>query len=582
MIHLVCPHCSKEFNGNSSTSGVRSNYRRHLLVHTGERPFPCPYCRDGFTTKPNLRRHIAAIHATHLTPPESAHPRRSNAELVAPMPPLELPTTTLPSSLAASSAPTRQGKPDSEECAIETSGCTPSAGSQTVSLAASEDTCQLQRLNETVQQHPSAPFICEDCELEVSSPAKLRRHQRYYCPFRDNIFADPVQDALNRYRAAQELQQENQEDEGSSCDSSSVGSDAVFMGSSEGSCSGSVRRHRRRSKASASALALTKAEKEYLTRIAAQSGLKFVADAYASESGSDDSEGASGSRSSRSKSSENDDDFDGMPPLCSRGHAGRDGSAVNTPNSKGRRSPLVDRRSPKRTPLHGSFPLDTRASSSLPSPSARVREEEAPSGALGSGDDRSADEDGAISLEDDLLYLHFHRRGSGHRRERHILQKRLRAQEGVLLGLTNSPLRRPQNRPRTDLAQDVTEEVRADGGARASTTSTAIAKSRPDQHRDQQQHQHQSNPSSIVVSEHLLSRADGLLELNLRQTRKNKTSGSSECICPHCNDFNVFSNRRQLTQHMRRIHPVEAARNAARAAAQGPAELNVSQLPPSE
>lgn len=41
-------------------------------------------------------------------------------------------------------------------------------------------------------------FICENCEVEVSNGAKLRRHMRYYCPFRDDVFADPLHDAALR------------------------------------------------------------------------------------------------------------------------------------------------------------------------------------------------------------------------------------------------------------------------------------------------------------------------------------------------------------------------------------------------
>ncbi|KPA74207.1 hypothetical protein ABB37_09460 [Leptomonas pyrrhocoris] len=577
MIHLVCPHCAKEFNGNSSTSGVRSNYRRHLLVHTGERPFPCPYCHDGFTTMQNMRRHIAAFHARHLTPPNGAQKEADNVEPVAPMPPLELPTATvLSSSPAASSTSSRHGKPITETGSVEPNGLTSSSltGSQTVSERAFDGACQRQQQIAVERQEPPAVFICEDCELEVSSQAKLRRHQRYYCPFRDNIFTDPVQDALNRYRAAQELR----EDEESSGDSNSAGSDVLSTESGGNRRDSPVRRHRRRSKKNTSVLVLSKEEKDYLTRVAAQSGLKFVEDAYASNSGSDDTGQESDSSSSHAEASESEGDADTMPPLRSRHHADRKGRCGKSLSPHRMLSSPIRQVSPKRTPLHGSLPSpDKRPSQSPPFQLTRAEGVTASSGAPRKGCDRregSDDEEGGVGLDGDLLRLHFHRRGSGHKRERHILQRRLRAQEGALLGLTNSPPRRPQKRHRADPTWDVRGEARADDGARASTTSSVMAP-------PLQELQQSPNPTSLVVSEHLLSRADSLLRLSWSPAYRNKTSVTYEVICPYCNDFSVFPNRRQLSQHMRRMHPAETARNAERAVAHEPAKTDDYPSPPS-
>lgn len=47
---------SCEFCNYSSNDA--SNYRRHKMVHTQERPFKCPICSKGFNYKANLKEHI--------------------------------------------------------------------------------------------------------------------------------------------------------------------------------------------------------------------------------------------------------------------------------------------------------------------------------------------------------------------------------------------------------------------------------------------------------------------------------------------------------------------------------------------
>lgn len=50
-----CNVCEKKFSSNFSLT-------RHLLLHTGERPFVCPVCDFGFIQKSDLSRHVA-IHS---------------------------------------------------------------------------------------------------------------------------------------------------------------------------------------------------------------------------------------------------------------------------------------------------------------------------------------------------------------------------------------------------------------------------------------------------------------------------------------------------------------------------------------
>ncbi|KAK3855165.1 hypothetical protein Pcinc_038414 [Petrolisthes cinctipes] len=46
-----CGICSKQLSSNSSLD-------RHMLVHSGERPFRCHICGTHFTTNGNMHRHI--------------------------------------------------------------------------------------------------------------------------------------------------------------------------------------------------------------------------------------------------------------------------------------------------------------------------------------------------------------------------------------------------------------------------------------------------------------------------------------------------------------------------------------------
>lgn len=618
LIHLVCPHCSKEFRGNSSTSGVRSNYRRHLLVHTGERPYPCSYCGDSFTTKPNLRRHISLCHGRNVTPNHAPQPDANDVPLAeafaldvgntagAPtadaLPPLQLPTSTSTASPVASlaSSSSKHGTALSPTSTVETTGLTSSAAaSQALSENGGADLAAL--LLEHAPRPPSSaastvtdttattattatnagPFICEECELEVSSRAKLHRHQRYYCPFRDNIFVDPVQDALNRYRAEHQQQglrrrgKVTVEDEDEDDDAVSEGSDAesvdsdgrlVVKGRRSRSRSASRQRRHRHGRKSASALELTQEERSYLTRVAAQSGLKFVEDAYLSES--------DGEVERATHSMEYSSDSDASSAWHEE-HGANDTGKSPCPHSTP--SPLQSHVSPRRTPLHGPLPSPHKSTGEhLPlslagKGEAKVGATKRAATAADSDSDETVgdvDDDDTKSDVDpgeDLLHLHFHRRRSGHKRERRILQKRLRAQEGALLGLTNSPLRRPMRRPRVELVSS---------DARLSPTVDAAPQPTPNSSSAQvlfqaDEHQEQQHPGSqattIVISQDMMARADSLLTHQWRRGHRNGVGVLSEFVCPYCSDATAFHNQRQLTQHMRRMHPAEAERNANRA-----------------
>ena len=51
----ACSYCEKSF-------GKKIDLTRHIMLHTGERPFVCRFCAKGFTRKERLKFHIYARH----------------------------------------------------------------------------------------------------------------------------------------------------------------------------------------------------------------------------------------------------------------------------------------------------------------------------------------------------------------------------------------------------------------------------------------------------------------------------------------------------------------------------------------
>ncbi|KAK8749252.1 hypothetical protein OTU49_015759 [Cherax quadricarinatus] len=66
---LSCPNCPKTFSG----PGRHQQYERHVIVHTGERPFVCPHCAYRANQLSNLRRHIKCIHQGQTHSGNNAH-----------------------------------------------------------------------------------------------------------------------------------------------------------------------------------------------------------------------------------------------------------------------------------------------------------------------------------------------------------------------------------------------------------------------------------------------------------------------------------------------------------------------------
>lgn len=55
---VVCPVCGKQLSGRNG----KQKLQYHMLTHTGEKPFQCPYCSYRAALKFNLVSHIKNIH----------------------------------------------------------------------------------------------------------------------------------------------------------------------------------------------------------------------------------------------------------------------------------------------------------------------------------------------------------------------------------------------------------------------------------------------------------------------------------------------------------------------------------------
>jgi len=52
---FTCPVCQKHFQSN--------HIKRHMRIHSGERPYACGICQYRFSQPANLTRHMSVVHA---------------------------------------------------------------------------------------------------------------------------------------------------------------------------------------------------------------------------------------------------------------------------------------------------------------------------------------------------------------------------------------------------------------------------------------------------------------------------------------------------------------------------------------
>lgn len=60
-LNYTCPVCGY-------WSRDKTNLRKHMYIHTGEKPHSCTYCQYKTTNGSNLKRHIRTHHQEFLLP----------------------------------------------------------------------------------------------------------------------------------------------------------------------------------------------------------------------------------------------------------------------------------------------------------------------------------------------------------------------------------------------------------------------------------------------------------------------------------------------------------------------------------
>ena len=58
-----CMYCLKSFS-------LGTDLKRHILTHTGEKPFKCPHCSHRANRKGNVVVHMMSIHGDNFNQPE--------------------------------------------------------------------------------------------------------------------------------------------------------------------------------------------------------------------------------------------------------------------------------------------------------------------------------------------------------------------------------------------------------------------------------------------------------------------------------------------------------------------------------
>lgn len=64
---VQCPVCGRFISGVNR----KQNLERHMLTHSGQRPYRCPYCPHGSNRVDNLKLHIRRLHFDSAPPTTS-------------------------------------------------------------------------------------------------------------------------------------------------------------------------------------------------------------------------------------------------------------------------------------------------------------------------------------------------------------------------------------------------------------------------------------------------------------------------------------------------------------------------------
>ncbi|XP_063595663.1 zinc finger protein 467-like [Penaeus indicus] len=58
----VCPVCGKAFKGDK----YKFRLSRHMIIHTGQKPFACPHCPYRAARRDHVSRHVRMVHTPRL------------------------------------------------------------------------------------------------------------------------------------------------------------------------------------------------------------------------------------------------------------------------------------------------------------------------------------------------------------------------------------------------------------------------------------------------------------------------------------------------------------------------------------